>query len=255
MFIFLSVILGLAVGSFLNVCIYRIPQKKSIIKPRSHCPNCKTPIAWYDNIPILSFLILKGKCRNCKQKISAGYPVIEAVSGFLTAIFAYKFGFTLWFGVSIVAVYTLIVLSIIDIKTFTIPDELSVGFLVLGLITSFLNPNFTGAIFAKIAQSLLGAFCGFAVIYIIALIGEFLFKKEAMGGGDIKLLSGVGAFVGWYGVITTLIIGSFFGALYGIYLIVVKKAKRQDPIPFGPFLALGAVINLYQVFPFWDIFM
>lgn len=240
-------------GSFLNVCIWRIPQKKSIIKPGSHCPYCKTPIKWYDNIPVLSFIILGAACRQCKKPISARYPVIETITGLLTGLFAYKFGFSVWFAISITAVYALIVLSIIDLHTFTIPDELSLGLVVLGIAASFLNPNFSGVFFAKIAQSLLGALCGFFIIYLVAVIGEFLFKKEAMGGGDIKLLAGIGAFVGWYGVITTLIIGSFLGAIYGIYMLTAKKLERKEPIPFGPFLAFGAVINLYHVFPLWQM--
>ncbi|HUT85868.1 MAG TPA: prepilin peptidase [Elusimicrobiales bacterium] len=248
-----AAIFGLAIGSFLNVCIYRLPEKKSIVFPGSHCPNCNTFIKWYDNIPVLSFIVLGAKCRHCKKKISYRYPSVELITALLTALFVYKFGITIWLTVSLVAVYALIVLSFIDLQTFTIPDELSLGILVLGFLTSFLNPNFSGEVLYKFAQSLIGILCGFGLIYLTAVIGEFLFKKEAMGGGDIKLLAGVGAFVGWQGVISTLIIGSLAGTLYGVYLLVTKKIKKRDPIPFGPFLSIGAIVNLYQVVSFWDI--
>lgn len=238
---------GLVFGSFFNVCIYRIPQGKSIAWPASFCPHCKTHIRWFDNIPLLSYIFLLGKCRACKKPISLQYPLVELLTAVLTVLFVYRYGLSVWsFGV-LIAVYFLIILSVIDLQLMIIPDRFSLGLIVLGLAFAWCNPNFTGAWWQKELLSLLGATVGLVGVLAIALLGTWLFKKEAMGGGDVKLMAGVGAFVGWQGVITTVIFGSFFGLVYAVFLMIFKGKKGSDAIPFGPFLSLGALINLWTL--------
>lgn len=238
---------GLVFGSFFNVCIYRIPQGKSIAWPASFCPHCKTHIRWFDNIPVLSYIFLLGKCRACKKPISMQYPLVELLTAILTVLFVYRYGITVWtFGV-LLAVYFLIILSVIDLQLMIIPDRFSLGLIVLGLAFAWCNPNFTGVWWQKELWSLVGAGAGLFGVLAIALLGTWLFKKEAMGGGDVKLMAGVGAFIGWQGVITTVIFGSFFGLVYAVFLMIFKGKKGSDAIPFGPFLSLGALINLWTL--------
>ncbi len=245
--LFFAGLFGLVFGSFFNVCIYRIPQGKSIAWPASFCPHCKTHIRWYDNIPVLSYLFLLGKCRHCKKPISLQYPLVELLTAVLTVAFVYRYGLTVWtFGV-LLAVYFLIILSVIDLQLMIIPDRFSLGLIVLGLAFAWCNPNFSGAWWQKELWSLCGAGVGLVGVLAIALIGTWIFGKEAMGGGDVKLMAGVGAFVGWQGVITTVMMGSFFGLLYALVMMIFKGKKKSDAIPFGPFLSLGALINLWHL--------
>ena len=237
-------IFGLLFGSFLNVCIYRIPRDKSIVWPPSSCPGCNARIKWYDNIPVLSYLWLRGKCRSCKQPISLQYPVVELLTGALTVLFVWRFGLSVWTFVTVAAVYALIILSVIDLELMIIPDRFSLGLIVLGLAFACANPNFSGVWWQKELSSLLGAGVGLFGVLAIALIGTWMFKKEAMGGGDVKLMGGVGAFIGWEGVITTVVFASFFGLVYALFLMIFKGKKGGDAIPFGPFLSLGTLINL-----------
>lgn len=238
---------GLVFGSFFNVCIYRIPQGKSIAWPASFCPHCKTHIRWFDNIPVLSYIFLLGKCRACKKPISMQYPLVELLTAILTVLFVYRYGITVWtFGV-LLAVYFLIILSVIDLQLMIIPDRFSLGLIVLGLAFAWCNPSFTGTWWQKELWALVGAGAGLFGVLAIALLGTWLFKKEAMGGGDVKLMAGVGAFIGWQGVITTVIFGSFFGLVYAVFLMIFKGKKGSDAIPFGPFLSLGALINLWTL--------
>ncbi|MDR0291889.1 MAG: prepilin peptidase [Elusimicrobium sp.] len=243
--IFTSVLFGLIIGSFLNVCIYRIPLGQSVAFPPSHCMKCNTKIKWYDNIPLVSYFILGGKCRKCKDKISVQYPLIEMLSGILTGLFVWRYGVTLWTAGALVAVYSLVILSVIDMKTMMIPDRFSIGLIVWGLLVCFVNPNFHGTYRQIFLQSFLGGAVGFGGMLLIAVLGTLLFKKEAMGGGDIKLMGGVGALLGWQGVIMTLMIGSAAGLVYSVYLMINKKATRETAIPFGPFLSFGALVNLF----------
>lgn len=241
---------GLVFGSFLNVCAYRIPQNKSTVWPPSFCPNCNTHIKWYDNIPVLSYIILLGKCRNCKKPISLQYPVVELLTGLLTVLFVWRYGISAWTFIVMVAVYALICLSVIDFKLMIIPDRFSLGLIVWGLLFAWANPNFSGLWWQRELYALLGAAVGLFGVLAIALIGTWLFKKDAMGGGDVKLMGGVGALLGWKGVITTIVLASFFGLIYALFLMLFKGKKRQDAIPFGPFLSLGALINLlYLIVP------
>lgn len=242
-----SALFGLVFGSFLNVCIYRIPRDKSLAWPPSACPACNARIKWYDNIPVLSYLFLLGKCRSCRKPISVQYPAVELLTGALTLLFVWKLGLTVWTFVTLAAVYALIVLSVIDLELMIIPDRCSLGLIGLGLAFAWANPNFSGVWWQKELLSLLGAGVGLFGVLAIALIGTWLFKKEAMGGGDVKLMGGVGALIGWEGVITTLVFASFFGLVYAVFLMIFKGKKGGDAIPFGPFLSLGALINLFYL--------
>ncbi len=240
--------LGLLFGSFLNVCILRLPKDKSILWPASHCPNCQTPIKFYDNIPILSFVLLKGRCRACKEPISPRYPAIELLTGLLTALFAAKWIVSPgWLAVALAAVYLLIVVSVIDFDTMLISDAFSLALFLLGAGGSLVNPYFEGAWGERLASAAIGAAAGAGFIWALALVGKVIYKKDAVGEGDIFLMGGIGALCGWQGVITCVIMASFFGSIYGISLLVMKKADRMSSMPFGPFLAAGAVINLYSL--------
>jgi len=241
---------GLVIGSFLNVCIYRIPRDKSIAWPPSACPQCNTPIKWYDNIPVISYLVLLGRCRACKKPISCQYPVVELVTGLLTVLFVWRYGISVWSAVVLVAVYALVCLSVIDLELMIIPDRFSLGLIVWGLLFAWANPNFGGVWWQKELYALAGAAVGLFGVLAIALIGTWIFKKDAMGGGDVKLMGGVGALIGWKGVVTTIVLGSFFGLIYAVFLMIFKGKKGGDAIPFGPFLSLGALINLlYLIVP------
>jgi len=250
----LSSIFGLIVGSFLNVCIYRFPKNQSIVFPASHCPSCNTPIKFYDNIPLLSYIILRGKCRACGKQISLRYPAVEFITGLLTAVFYYQWHWNLpWLVISLLAVYTLIVVSAIDFETMMISDLFSVILVTLGLAGSPFNPCFDGLTwYANLGQSALGLAAGGGSIWLLAVLGKAIYKRDAVGEGDIFLMGAIGSLCGWEGVITTVTMASFFGSVYGISLMVLKKADRLSSMPFGPFLAIGAAINLYNLIePSW----
>ncbi|HOX22757.1 MAG TPA: prepilin peptidase [Elusimicrobiales bacterium] len=241
---------GLIVGSFLNVCIYRLPREKSIVWPGSACPSCGHAIRWYDNVPVFSYLFLLGKCRDCSSKISFRYPLVELLTGVLTLLFTLRYWQTpLWLVCCLVAVYALIVITFIDIDFMIIPDQLSLGLAVLGLLSSPVNPLFEGAWTVRVAVSLLGAAVGFGIIWILASVGELMFKKEAIGGGDLKLMTAAGAIAGWQGVVVTLMIGSLLGSIYGGAMLLSKKLERKQPIPFGPFLCAALLLYLYKPIP------
>lgn len=234
-------IFGSIVGSFLNVCIWRMPRNESIIKPASHCPNCKKPIRWRDNIPILSFIFLAGRCRHCGHKISLRYPLVELVTAALFVInFAY-FGVSVKFFIYTALECVLIIGTFTDLMHFIIPDEITIGGLMAGLALSFIFPQLhnTASHSRAFLLSLSGAVIGAASIYAIGVFGEFIFKKEAMGGGDVKLMAMIGSVLGWKLVLLVFFIAPFFGAFIGIYLKFVKKI---DIIPYGPHLSLATFV-------------
>ena len=241
---FYALLFGLVIGSFLNVCIYRIPNNMSIVFPPSSCPKCKSKIKWYDNIPVLSFIILRAKCRNCGQKISFEYPAIELLTGLLTVLFVWRFGISWWTPAVLTVVYCLITLSVIDMHTMIIPDRFSIGLTVFALAFSFLNPAFSGTPWDKFISALIGGSIGFFGLWALAIFGQFVFKKESMGGGDIKLMAAIGALAGWMGVINTLVVSSFAGIAYFGVLMLLKKDLGDRTIPFGPFLSVGLLVNL-----------
>ena len=236
--IILIFVLGLIVGSFSNVCIYRIPRNESVIYPASHCPKCRTKIKPVDNIPLLSYILLKGRCRNCGSKISIQYPVVEFLTGLIYLIIYLIYGLSIQSLVYIILSSALIIIAFIDLQEQIIPDIISLPGIVVGLILSFIVP------YISFINSVLGALVGGGIILIIAWVGSIIFKKEAMGGGDVKLAAMIGAFLGWRYTIISLFLGFFLGALIGIILIMTKIKKREDAIPFGPFIALGSIITL-----------
>lgn len=238
-------IFGAAIGSFLNVCIYRIPAEASIVKPASRCPFCGHPIRFYDNIPIVSFLILRAKCRDCGAKISWRYPLVELITGMMALLLFGKFGPTLVFLVFFIFTAVLIVITFIDLDHQIIPDILSLP----GIPVFFLAAVFI----VKLSwlEALIGLLIGGGVLLAIAYGYELITKREGMGGGDIKLLAMIGGFLGWKSLIFVLLFSSLTGAVVGIAAMVIKKQDTKYAIPFGPFLSVAAVAWI-----FWgDAFM
>ena len=237
-------ILGSAVGSFLNVCILRLPKDESIVFPPSHCTACQKSIAWHDNIPLLSFLFLRGHCRHCQAKISWQYPLIEAVTGILFGVFYQVFGPTPQGFLYLYLTLALMVQSVIDLRYKIIPDGITLPAIVIGLVVSAIFPQIHGqeTRVSGFLQSFLGMLAGGGFLYVVGTVAEWVLKKEAMGGGDVKLLAAVGAVIGWRGVVWTIFVASFVGSIGGLYL---RLTKGEELIPFGPYLALGAFLYLF----------
>lgn len=231
-------IFGTIIGSFLNVCIVRMPQGSSIVFPGSHCPNCGYTIRFYDNIPLVSYILLAGRCRSCKTPISMRYFLVELLMGLLVTVLFFHFGFSLAFTLCLVFTAALVVITFIDLQHQIIPDRISLPGIPLGFLCSFFLPWNTWL------DSLLGILVGGGVLYAFALGYYLLTKKEGMGGGDIKMLAMIGAFLGWKGALATLILASVAGSLIGILLIILKGKNFKYAVPFGPFLALGAFCAL-----------
>ncbi len=237
-------IFGALIGSFLNVCIVRMPQEKSVVWPGSYCLKCQKPISWYDNIPFISYFFLGGKCRFCAEKISIRYFVVEFITAITFLIFYQHFGGQWILLPYLILVSGLIVATFIDLEHRIIPDEISLGGIVVGLIFSFALPQMhaTYSHWLSLWKSFLGVLIGGGSIYAMGMLGDWLFKKESMGGGDVKLLAAIGAFLGWQLAVLTFFIAPFFGAVVGIY----EKIRTKDStIAYGPFLALGAIISLF----------
>ena len=235
----ISIIFGALVGSFLNVCIFRLPKEESIIWPGSHCPHCKKPIKFYDNIPLISYLLLKGRCRYCKGSISLQYPLVEGITALSSLFLIIKFGPSLSYLFYFAFVAALIVITVIDLYHQIIPDAISLPGIGVGLLASLIIPQIT------FSNSLIGILLGGGSLFIVATFYQWLFKREGMGGGDIKLLAMIGAFLGWKAVILTILLSSLIGSMTGILMMVVKGKDFKYAIPFGPFLSLGAVISLF----------
>ena len=242
-------IMGLILGSFGNVCIYRMPREMSIVKPPSHCTNCNNSIKWYDNIPIISYLVLKGKCRNCGTKISFIYPAIEFLCGLLFASMYFVFGFSYALFPFCLLMFSLLVITAIDFEFQIIPDEFSFMLMIVGFATSFFNPILGDSIGQRMLSSFEGLLAGGGSLLAVAFVGKLLFKKDAMGGGDIKLMAGVGAFVGWEKVLFAIFIASVLGSIVGILLILFKKIIKRQEIAFGPYLAIGSYAVLFLPSP------
>ena len=235
-FLVSAFIIGSIVGSFLNVCIYRIPAEKSIVSPPSSCPQCGHRIRWFQNIPIISYLFLGGKCASCKVKISLRYPAIEALTGLLFVLVLYFFGFSLVTLVYWLFVAMLVVITFIDLDHQIIPDVISLPGIAVGFVCSFLIP------WLSWLDSLLGIIAGGGVLLSIAWLYALLAKRDGMGGGDIKLLGMLGAFLGWKAVFPIIFISSLVGSVVGIPLMLLQKKDSKFAIPFGPFLALAAMV-------------
>lgn len=231
-----SFLFGAVVGSFLNVVILRLPdQDQSIAFPASHCPRCKTPLHWYENIPILSYLFLRGRCRTCKEKISIQYPLVELSMALLSLALFHQFGPSLSYLVYFVFIAALLAIIVIDIHHQIIPDVISLPGIVIGFLASFCIPEVTWQ------QSILGILLGGGVLYTIALFYYLLTKRDGMGGGDIKLLAMIGAFLGWQSLLFVIFASSLTGSVVGIAAMFKQKKGGQTRIPFGPFLAISAM--------------
>jgi leader peptidase (prepilin peptidase)/N-methyltransferase len=228
-------LLGAAIGSFLNVCILRLPQGESLVRPGSHCPRCKTPIRFFDNIPLLSYLILRGRCRNCQGPISPRYFLVEMLTALLSVAIVRNFGPSLEAAVYFVFFCALLVIIFIDLDTFTIPDLITLPGMVVGLAASFVLPSM------GVVKSLAGLAAGGGVLFAVAVGYQILRKREGIGGGDIKLLAMIGSFVGIPGVIFTLFASSLVGAVVGLLLMARDKSGGGTMIPYGPFLSLAAM--------------
>jgi leader peptidase (prepilin peptidase)/N-methyltransferase len=254
----LAFVWGACVGSFLNVCIHRIPREQSVIKPRSRCPHCGHPIPWHRNIPLLSYVLLRGRCHDCGGRISPRYVLVELLVGVLFLLAWLKFDpepgtrplhlvpVSHW---PLVPIYWLVMAGLalgtfVDFEHLIIPDRVTLGGILAGLALSAAVPALHGAGTLREAlwQSALGAAVGWALLWSVGILGTAVFRKEAMGFGDVKLLGAIGAFFGWKAVLFTVVLSSFFGAVVGLTLVLGGRKEMQSRIPFGPYLALAAVI-------------
>ncbi len=260
-FITVSVIFGLLVGSFLNVVIHRLPKmmerewhanclelqgkeipeqtKYTIVTPRSACPKCGHQISALENIPVISYLFLRGKCKGCKTKISLRYPLIEALTGALIGAAAYQYGYTYTALFAFVFIFALITLTFIDYDTQLLPDDITLPLLWLGLLFN-LNAGFT-----DLKSAIIGAMLGYLMLWGVYWLFKLVTGKEGMGYGDFKLLAAIGAWFGWQLLPAVILLSSVAGALIGIGLILFKGKGRSTAIPFGPFLALGGIAALF----------
>jgi leader peptidase (prepilin peptidase)/N-methyltransferase len=253
-------VLGLLVGSFLNVVIHRLPlmmergwqaqckdylgespaeqDPLTLAKPASHCPHCGHKIRFYENIPVLSFLWLRGKCSSCRQAISIRYPLIELLTGVMSAVIAWHFGFGWQAGTALLLTWALIALSMIDAEHQLLPDAITLPFLWLGLTLSLFP------VFADMRSSLIGAIAGYMSLWIVYQLFKLLTGKEGMGFGDFKLLALLGAWLGWQSLPMIILLSSLVGAVLGGAMIAIQGRDRAQPIPFGPYLAIAGWIAL-----------
>lgn len=234
--------LGAVIGSFLNVCIYRMPRDMSVIVPSSRCPSCNNPIRPWDNIPFVSYVLLRGICRHCGEKISFRYFLVEAMSAFLYVAVLWRFG-PGWDAVLYAVLCSaLIVITFIDLDFQIIPDRITLVGIPVGLVAgSLILPDpFMRFSALGFKSSLIGFLVGGGLFYLIAVV-----SKGGMGGGDIKMMAMVGGLMGWKSVLLIMFLGSLSGSVIGIFLMLYKGKGRKSKIPFGPFLALGTVITLF----------
>ena len=243
-FVFLA---GLCIGSFLNVCIWRIPRDESIVWPGSHCPACNHAIAPWDNLPLLSWVFLGGKCRHCRAPISPRYFVVELLTGTLFAGLWLVHGWTLQTPVYLFFTAALILGTFVDFDHLILPDRVTIGGMVAGPILSFAFPALQGQTerLPALVQSLIGLAVGYGLLWLVATIGRLVLKREAMGMGDVKLLGAIGACLGWPAVLFTIFVSSLSGTLLGFTLIALGKKELQSKIPYGPHIALAAVLWMF----------
>jgi leader peptidase (prepilin peptidase)/N-methyltransferase len=224
---------GAAIGSFLNVCICRWPADESVVSPRSRCPECGAAIGWRDNVPIVSWLVLGGRCRNCRGRISVFYPVVELATALIWMAAVLRYGLT-WPTLTVGVFFTLLLgIASTDARTYLIPDEFTLGGLAIGLVLALAPGGLS------ILDAAAGAAAGFGILYLTAVVGEWRLKKQAMGGGDIKMMAMVGAFLGPLGALLTI----FLGALVGTIIFMPISLRTRRLVPFGIFLAIGAAVT------------
>jgi leader peptidase (prepilin peptidase)/N-methyltransferase len=258
MFLTLIALFGLIIGSFLNVCIWRLPLKQSVTNPpRSYCPQCEHKLSWFDNIPVLSWLLLRAHCRYCQKSISGQYPLVELLSALAAGAAFVRFGLTPT-GIAIyVLLATLIVITFIDFEHKIIPDLINFPGMIIGLVLSIVTEFthvFTPPLASGTTDSLLGMLIGGGGFYAVTY-GYYLFSgKIGLGGGDIKFMGFVGALLGVRAIFPTIVAGSICGSVVGIALMLFKKGGRHTEIPFGPWLALGVVLYLFGQIPQLTLF-
>lgn len=243
--IILSGLVGLAVGSFLNVVILRLPREQSIVSPPSRCPSCGTPLRWYHNIPLVSWIALRGRCASCRAWIGWQYPLVEAATAAIWAGNVAAYGVTPEAVRAIALLTLLLAIAVTDARFYVIPDELSLGGAALGTALA----AFPGG--PTVPDAAIGAVIGGGVIWLVAIGGTWAFKKEAMGGGDIKMMTMIGAFLGWKGALLSV----FLGALAGTLVFVPISWKSDKLVPFGLFLAVGAGLAFYLGAPLLEWYM
>jgi leader peptidase (prepilin peptidase) / N-methyltransferase len=229
--------LGLCVGSFLNVCIHRLPRRESLIHPPSHCPNCGRQLSWFDNIPIVSWIVLRGRCRGCRTPIAVRYPLVELITAILWVVIAASTPPGALLASRLVLVTALIVLFMIDLEHQILPNVITLPGIAVGFLFSLIAPP--GPV-----SSFLGMVVGAGILYAIAAGYLLVRGEEGMGMGDVKMLAMLGAFLGWPAVLLTLVLSSFAGAVAGILLMVFSRGTMRYALPFGTFLAMGAVIAM-----------
>jgi len=227
-------ILGLIFGSFANVCVYRIPRRESVSFPGSHCPNCQHEIDWHDNIPVLAWLWLRGRCRHCRMPISWRYPVLELLMGVSWAALAWHFGPTLVLLEALVLFFLLWVLNFIDLETGLLPDVLTFPGIALGLVFSWWLGDWQ--------DGLIGAIVGYGIFWLVARVFLLLTGREGMGYGDFKLLAMLGAFMGWQALPFIVFASSLVGAVVGSAFLLLARRGFRAEIPFGPYLALAGMV-------------
>jgi leader peptidase (prepilin peptidase)/N-methyltransferase len=243
--IILSGLVGLTVGSFLNVVVHRLPRGESVVSPGSHCPSCGTPIRWYHNIPLLSWLSLRGRCASCRAWIGWQYPLVEAATGAIWAGNVAAYGLGPEAARAIAFLTILLAIAVTDARHYVIPDELSLGGAALGIALAALPGALT------LPEAVIGAVAGGGALWLVAIVGTWAFRKEAMGGGDIKMMTMIGAFLGWKGALLTV----FLGALAGTIVFVPIALKSDKLVPFGLFLALGGALAFYLGEPLLSWYM
>ena len=231
-------VIGAILGSFLNVVIYRVPRGESVVRPPSACPACGTRIRWWDNIPLVSYAALHGRCRDCGATISPRYFIVEVAAALIPLLVYLRFGLGRELAVFWPLSCVLLVLSFVDLDHRIIPDKVTLPGIIAGLIVAPLVGLTT------FPASLIGAVAGGGALYLIAVAGAAVFGKESMGGGDVKLAAMLGAFLGWQGVIVLLFVAFLVGAVVGVMALAVRRGEGDHTIPFGPFIALGAFVTM-----------
>lgn len=232
-------IFGTLVGSFLNVVILRLPQRESVVLPASHCPDCGGAIQWYDNVPLVSFILLRGRCRLCSNPVSWQYPIVELTMGLLSLALYLKFSLSLSFGIYFLLSAALLAVIVIDMYHQIIPDPISLSGIFIGFALSFVNPHVTWQ------DSGLGIIGGGGILYAIATSYYMITKREGMGGGDIKLLAMIGAFLGWQSLPFVLFSSSLLGTIVGVGCMFRQRKGGKTVVPYGPFLSIGSLLYVF----------
>jgi len=229
----IAFVFGSIIGSFANVCIHRLPRQQSLVFPASHCPSCQQQLHPWHNIPLLSYLALRGRCAFCSTAISVRYPLVEGLGGLLYVFLYHQFGFSVHSIVFILLTTALLIVSFIDLQHKIIPDVITLPGIIAGVVASWLLTP------VGVVSSIIGVVLGGGLFFLIAVI-----SRGGMGGGDIKLIAMIGAFLGWQAVLMTIFLGAFTGAMAGLGLMLLGKKGRKDMVPFGPFLALGTLLAM-----------